>query len=87
MDNLNKSDLEKNSHYLEGKWVGSGMAKFIENTVYKNLETAIGVKREFGEQLKNQLGYTIENWEYAQNVGIVHALEEAYLKEQEDVGE
>lgn len=78
-----KNNLEDNAYYQQGKYTGKKMAQFIANTTHKTLENAIIAKRDFGEQLKNQLGYDESNPDYAENLGIIAALEEAYKNEEE----
>ena len=72
-----RSNLKDNPHYIEGQWYGRNMAKRIDSTPYKTLELAIKAKREFSNQLETLMDYTLDNWEYVQNWGIIHSLEDA----------
>lgn len=78
---MKKNDITENLNYQEGLRVGRRMVNYIERTNYKTLENAIKAKKEFGEELSKQLGYDESNADYAENLGLIAAFEEA-LEEQ-----
>lgn len=77
------SDLKNNPHYQNGQFWGRQMARLIHSTVYKDLETAISVKKELVEDLKKEFGWDEQTKDVAENLGIISALEEALAESQE----
>lgn len=77
------SKLQDNPHYQNGQFWGRQMAKHIQSTIYKNLETAIAVKKELVEDLKREFGWDENIKDVAENLGIIASLEAA-LKDAED---
>lgn len=77
------SKLQDNPHYQNGLFWGRQMAKLINSTIYKDLQTAISVKKELVEDLKKEFGWDENTKDVAENLGIIASLEAA-LKDTED---
>lgn len=73
-------DITKDLNYQEGYWSGESVAKNIERTTYKNIETAIAVKQKVIDNFEEQFGYTKENFNddsnYSYNYGMLVRLKE-----------
>ena len=69
-------------NYIEGKWAGKDIAKKIEMTAYKNLETAIDVKQKLIDNFEKEFGYSKEqdsfDRNYTFNLGILDVLKEKF---------
>lgn len=74
---MEKKELKENPHYQNGLFWGKDMVKFIDNTVYGDLETAIFRKKELVEDLKKEFGWDESIKDIAENLGIIDALEAA----------
>ena len=79
-----KIKLKDNPHFQNGLYWGTKMVKFIDQSIYENLEHALGAKKVFAEQLKNQLGFKTEHPDLAEQIGTITALQEAISKEEEE---
>ena len=73
-------DITKDLNYQEGYWSGESVAKNIERTTYKDIETAIAVKQKVIDNFEKQFGYTKENFNddsnYSYNYGMLVRLKE-----------
>ena len=72
--------IEKEVNYHEGYWSAESVAKHIERTTYKDLETAIAVKQKVIDNFEEQFGYTKESFNndsnYSYNYGMLVRLKE-----------
>jgi hypothetical protein len=69
-----KNDLDKNPHYVNGKYWGNQTAKFIENTKYGTLDKAIEVKKVLLQDFEESFQWNMENETYAETKGFLDAL-------------
>lgn len=69
--------LKFNPFYQEGLRKGQIIVKNIENTIYKDLPTALEAKSNYSNLLEQELGYTIKDVVYVENLGIISALKTA----------
>lgn len=73
-------NIKNNPYYKNGIFIGIKMIQYIDNTVYKNVETALEAKKELVSDLKEQFGWDENHKEVAENLGIIAALEEELNK-------
>tara|TARA_R110002167_G_scaffold68715_2_gene194009 strand:- start:243 stop:488 length:246 start_codon:yes stop_codon:yes gene_type:complete len=72
-------EIEKNTSYMEGKWVAKSMNQYIEKTIYKTLEEAIVQKTILVEKFESDFGYSRKmndhvDVNYFFNVGLLDGL-------------
>ena len=72
------SKVTKDQAYSEGYWSGKSVYDNIEKTTYKNITTAIEVKKRLIQNFENEFGYTREDWgndsNYSYNCGMLDRL-------------
>jgi len=74
--------LSNNPHYKNGVYIGTQIAKHIENTTYGTLEVAISRKEELIKDLKEQFGWDDYTSDVAEALGIIDALKEELNKKE-----
>lgn len=75
-------------NYIEGKWIGKGIADRVDRTEYKDLKTAIEVKQNLINNFEKEFGYKHDqesfDRNYTFNLGILHVLKERFEEENKD---
>ena len=75
-------------NYMEGRWIGKGIADRVDRTDYKDLETAIKVKQNLVDNFEKKFGYSHNqdsfDRNYTFNLGVLEVLKERFKEQNKD---
>ena len=78
-------NYKEDINYMEGRWIGKGIADRVDRTEYKDLKTAIEVKQNLIDNFEKKFGYSRNqdsfDRNYTFNLGILEVLKERFKKE------
>jgi hypothetical protein len=70
-------EYKDNPNYQNGFYWGKNTVKFIAQTNYRTLKTAILIKEELIKDFEQHFGWDMSNKDYAETMGAIDAFKEA----------